>query len=229
METETLELSGRLVGVGESDYGWTLSDIERHSVLLRRRVRKALCSKGQQRVRVMCEGLGDPRVQILTLPHTGHGLTHSTRAVTASQSPLQDLGARVHKATLATSVVSLSLQWGCMIPRRLDAEDVVEQLSGVLGPRRAVGGWGQGSRSHRAFVWPGGGESLQASWAQQDDNKWRDCPAAVITPAAGKCVAAYGKAPGTCRAMTSQGKQDARAQLQELVGTGHEDGHWARG
>lgn len=32
---------------------------------------------------------------------------------------------------------------------------------------------------------------------------------------AGKRVTACGKAPGTCRAVTSQGKQDTRAQLQE--------------
>lgn len=76
MGAEKPELPGRLAGGDASDCGWTLSRGEGRSPFLRGGAREALGWKVQQRVRVRCQGWGAPQAQILTLPHTGHGLAH---------------------------------------------------------------------------------------------------------------------------------------------------------
>lgn len=90
------------------------------------------------------------------------------------------------------------------------------------GPQEGHGRWGQGSRSHRALAWPGGHESLQVSWARQDDNKWRDSPAAVRTPALGSVLLRVEKP------LARAGLWPRRVSRTQGLSS-RSGGHWARG
>lgn len=162
------------------------------------------------------------------------GTQNQTLLQRSPQSCSQDLGAHVHQlgpcpAHSGCSVEVLSLLLGRTSDNQeaghrhggKHGRDVLAQLSGVLGHRRATRRWGQGSRSQKSFtVACVAVESLQVSGSWWDKNKWKVSPTSVLTPV---CWAVF-----AC-VMNTAGQRAGAAASQDAQGLGLSSRSWGTG